>query len=214
MNIEFPRGVFVGYELEFCSMAGIAETVFNPLKSWYYLGRDSSLNPKTIHAHMYEIRSKTPMNSVSVDVIALMLEQLKLLDDHPDDREWHRVTRATIWDCHSKYPTKRKVFTTRQCGLHVHISWSDRRLARVLFGKLAESVVTKVKPFKQREDYCSPSFNSMRGLRYNAIRWVDEEAGHFEVRVFNGTMKLRGIMNSLLMVRNEALLVASASQAA
>lgn len=217
MDIVFPSGVRVGYELEFCSMRGIPQSVFQPLADWYDLGRDSSLGPKNVYAHMYEIRSKAPMNVVSVEVIALLLEQLKLMDHVPSISgiEWHRITSPRVRNSLLDEPApKRCVFTTRQCGLHVHVSWTNRRLATVLFGRLAESVVTKVKPFPERKNFCSPSFDSPRGMRYNAIRWVDDCAGHFEVRIFNGTMKLRGIMNSLLMIRNEALRVASASQAA
>ena len=85
---------------------------------------------------------------------------------------------------------------------------------RVGYGHLSRVLTEKVKPFDERKAFCCPDFNSHRGSRYNALRWVEVSDGHFEVRIFNGTLKLRGIINNLLMIRNEALLVARASQAA
>lgn len=100
------------------------------------------------------------------------------------------------------------IFTTRNCGLHVHISWDKVRCAHILFGRLTDSLVSKIKPFPERVDYCDPEFSSIRGDRYNALRWVNASEGHFEVRLFNGTMKLRGILNSLLMIHREVEKVA------
>jgi hypothetical protein len=278
MNIEFPEGMRVGYELEFCSNAPIPLNISRPLLTWFELGVDRSLSPRNPNASMYEIRSRDPLNVVSVDVIQLMLEQLALVNNVPPVPGWRRwtndddsedpvegpvgttsdgyqvftydlggtsATSVYEYDTSNTYttatmihdnrqfsqrlaarvrqhqnerprfvPSGKNIFTTRNCGMHVHISWENKRMAHILYGHLARVLTEKVKPFDERKNYCCPDFNSRRGARYNALRWVHTESGHFEVRLFNGTMKLRGIVNNLLMIRNEALLVARASQAA
>jgi hypothetical protein len=283
MNIEFPEGMKVGYELEFCSNATIPLSISRPLNDWFELGVDRSLAPRNRCAHMYEIRSRKPMKVVSVDVIQLMLEQLALVNNLPhDDYEMPQATSTNTWNTSTNtwnyrgdttnyssssggsvwhrgdtpisgngntYPRvydtdylgygstlveaaealveaaeeiqriqsfakAKNIFTTRNCGMHVHISWENKRMAHIFYGHLARVLTEKVKPFAERKAYCCPDFDSSRGTRYNALRWVQVEDGHFEVRLFNGTMKLRGILNSLRMIRNEALLVARASQAA
>jgi hypothetical protein len=286
-DIIFPEGVRIGYELEFCSNAPIPLSVSRPLLEWFELGVDRSLAPRNPSAKMYEIRSREPLNVVSVDVIQLMLEQLGLVNELPPVPGWRRwtdtMTTPTSWTRWSEAmerhassagystatanstatttyvrprtnwsdpvdvdidvdadprsyqhgdrvavssetqpnqtefqfaPTGKNIFTTRNCGMHVHISWTNKRLAHVLYGHLADVLTRKVKPFDERKSYCCPDFDSPRSSRYNALRWVHVESGHFEVRLFNGTMKLRGIVNNLKMIRNEALLVARASQAA
>lgn len=204
----------IGYELEFCSRKPITYQIRANLWDWFEIGFDRSLAPRDAAAHMYEIRSRVPMNSVSVDVIALMLEELDLVD-HYQEVEDTRIRRHSYWPPDYGQTTKngKSIFTTRNCGVHIHISWDVKR-AHVLFGHLTQVLTEKVKPFSERRDYCSPEFSSTRGGRYNALRWVDIDEGHFEVRLFNGTMKLRGIVNYLKMIRNEALLFARASQAA
>lgn len=276
MNIEFPEGMKVGYELEFCSNAPIPTSISRPLLDWFDLGVDRSLAPRNPYASMYEIRSKHPLNVVSLDVIKLMLDQLELVNELPPVPGWRRWTTGTTrgrprwvvdtardagdfystfstnttvsynttnttysnttysntnYDCPDRLehlggrvdldrdsvpftPVGKNIFTTKNCGMHVHISWENKRMAHILYGHLANVLTQKVKPFEERKEYCCPDFNSSRGARYNALRWVHTESGHFEVRLFNGTMKLRGIVNNLRMIRNEALLVARASQAA
>ena len=205
----------VGYELEFCSRKPITYQIRASLVDWFEIGTDRSLAPREPASYMYEIRSREPMNVVSVDVIALMLEELDLVD-HYHQEEIDRIRRHSYWPPDEVgLPTKngKSIFTTRNCGVHVHVSWDVKR-AHIFFGHLVKVLTEKVTPFGERVDYCDPGFSSTRGGRYNALRWVEIEDGHFEVRLFNGTMKLRGIVNYLKMIRNEALLLARASQAA
>ena len=281
----------VGYELEFCSNSRLTHSIASPLYDWFDIGTDSSLAPKNDLAHMYEIRSRKPMNVVSVDIIQLMLEQLDLayceeqgsqqginrqeqgsqqgINRHSriqprtasSSSQWVYASSSTVyassstdtntssyhvstaWESLAAWrqeeegriaarrasgqprrsttntsvralPTRKNVFTTRNCGMHVHISWENKRMAHVFYGHLARVLTERFKPFDERKGYCCPDFNSGRGARYNALRWVRPEDGHFEARIFNGTMKLRGIVNNLKTIRNEALLVAGASQAA
>lgn len=273
MDITYPDGMMIGYELEFCSLVPIPRSISSPLDTWFRLGTDTSLQPNTQEAEMYEIRSREPLTVVSVDVIKLMLDQLNLVDSYIEDErdpavtgptrvastyytnyvsgftfdtsttasmyqmpEWATAAASTTRASGSyivvDFPiggpdtqpaqeneparknVKKAIFTTRRCGMHIHISWSNKRLAHILFGRLAEVLTQKVKPFDERRQFCCPDFQSFRGSRYSALRWVDMSSGHFEVRIFNGTMKLRGIVQNLKMIRNEALYVARASQAA
>ena len=201
MTLDFPEHVRVGYELEFCSMSYIPDRITEPLEEWFSFGMDRSLAPRYTLAHLHEVRSRFPMNKVSVDVIALLLEQLEL---HNQTAPFaHRRRSAAQRNC----------FTTRNCGLHVHVSSIDRLFAVKLFGRIVENVLPKVNPFPERVEFCSPVFNSPRGERYNALRWVEIADGHFEVRAFNSTLKLRGIVRSLQLIRNEAWHLASGSQA-
>lgn len=150
--------------------------------SWHF-GTDSSLEPRT-EACTQELRNAYPSRFLDICELENLLASL------------HEA------NC----------FTTRSCGIHVHVSHPRTDIMADLFEALKNALKSKVNPFKERIDYCS--WWQPTTSHYAAINWCDNSQSHLEIRIFNGSIKLRGILWPLNQIRKEALRVVGASQAA
>ena len=150
--------------------------------SWQF-GTDNSLEPKT-EAYTLELRNNFPSRFLDINELESLLSALHAAN----------------------------CFTTRNCGIHVHVSHPRTDIMADLFTALKGSLRNRVYPFKERKCYCA--WYQPATSHYAAINWRDRSQSHLEVRIFNGSIKLRGILWPLNQIRKEALRVVGASQAA
>lgn len=182
--ITYPPGFRVAFEQEFCttvSLRKFRDEMPEEVASEYTVGTDLSLCPTLDNVHQLEVRTLFPSSHVDVDILRKLLTYIKAVNkEAPRSNTVNNQSHA---------------FTTRTCGLHVHISTPSEEKSIAAARLIDERIVQRYSPFKERESYCDPKYRSRRGRRYNAIRQVDRT--HFEVRIFNGTLKLRGITHWL-----------------
>lgn len=150
--------------------------------SWQF-GTDSSLEPRT-EAYTQELRNNFPSRFLDINELENLLAALH----------------------------KANCFTTRRCGIHVHVSHPRTDIMMDLFSALKNELRAKVTPFDNRVCFCS--WLHPDTSHYAAINWCNKSQSHLEVRIFNGSIKLRGILWPLNQIRKEALRVVGASQAA
>ena len=174
--MKFPDGFLIGMEIEFCipnERYASFITKSRPMRDLTNWERDEEggLAPRE-PARQIEMRLSRPVNFFCISELAGLLRCIKAHDG----------------------------FTTRRCGLHIHVSHPDSGVIEHLRVRLVD-VLWCIKPFPERACYCLWTTNEVQ--RYRAINVISPN--RFEVRLFNGTLKLRGILHALGLIHKEAL---------
>ena len=188
MKLAFPPGMKVGYEMEFC-LPKVLDT-----STGYYYSSGALLNQIAPWFEIGSDGSLSPKRGIS----HLVELRSRVLTEVDIDK-----VKLTL-----EFLKTKNVFITRTCGFHLHWSW-DPMNALTLAGRLAPKL-SQFKPWEERSEYCSWSSNR-REAKYRPLRVVED--GHYEIRIFNGSLNLRALLRYFLFLHNEAELVARGSQA-
>lgn len=209
--LPLPIGFIMGYEIEFCipssvlqrnedaasldpssdtwgpSRTDIVRHILRPLTPYFKIGTDTSLRPEDPDDYQAEIRTDT-LRELDLKVLSEALSYIR---------------------------NDAKAFLTRTCGFHIHWSWDPAhdvdKMKTTQMYQACVRLTKKFKPHAERQNYCS--WNSSRGTRYSPVRCVSFDENHYEIRILNGTLKMRGLAHYLKTVLNEAELIARGSQA-
>ena len=182
------------------------------LQKWWMFGSDGSLNPRSSYHESYEIRSQVISGEFSSEVIR---ETCKSLTEHGA-----YVTRTCGLHVHFSFasklnidPSKRLAFMRKlEAGVAKFKPWSER--------------LNYCMPLHKHDRYVEKRDNGYAAGKYHVVRYCGRQSRyglpqpltetadreeilclseqHFEARVFNGTLKPRGIMVAVGAVVNAA----------